>query len=118
MPSLCQYRAPPHEIMVVVLRALQELTVRWKKIGDYSMKCRWIPGTLEPHKGKAMAVNDHPVHNSELLAQPSIVEKDAVMNPPNVVKFEVQVMHSSCLFLLLNAYERGEIQEGKGSKSW
>ncbi|XP_061945815.1 SNF1-related protein kinase catalytic subunit alpha KIN10-like isoform X2 [Populus nigra] len=89
-----QSRAHPHEIMIVVLRALQELTVCWKKIGDYNMKCRWIPGTLEPHKGKAMAVNDHPVHNSDLLAQPSIVEKDAIMNPPNVVKFEVQLYKS------------------------
>ncbi|XP_073260004.1 SNF1-related protein kinase catalytic subunit alpha KIN10 isoform X1 [Populus alba] len=95
-----QYRAPPHEIMVVVLRALQELTVCWKKIGDYRMKCRWIPGTLEPHKGKAMAVNDHPVHNSDLLAQPSIVEKDAVMNPPNVVKFEVQLYKTEEKYLV------------------
>lgn len=102
MPSLCQSRAHPHEIMIVVLRALQELTVCWKKIGDYNMKCRWIPGTLEPHKGKAMAVNDHPVHNSDLLAQPSIVEKDAIMNPPNVVKFEVQV---NALILLVFAFK-------------
>ncbi|XP_011010138.1 PREDICTED: SNF1-related protein kinase catalytic subunit alpha KIN10-like [Populus euphratica] len=86
-----QSRADPHEIMIVVLKALQELTVCWKKIGDYNMKCRWFPGTLEPQKGKAMAVKDHPVHNSDLLAQSSILEKYAIMNPPNVVKFEVQL---------------------------
>jgi hypothetical protein len=26
-----------------VLKALQELTVCWKKIGHYNMKCRWLP---------------------------------------------------------------------------
>lgn len=38
-----QSRAHPREIMTEVLKALQELAVCWKKIGQYNMKCRWLP---------------------------------------------------------------------------
>ncbi|KAG5247400.1 SNF1-related protein [Salix suchowensis] len=50
-----QSRAPPREIMIEVLHALQELNVSWKKIGQYNMKCRWIPVIPGPHDGM---VND------------------------------------------------------------
>ncbi|CAK7339989.1 unnamed protein product [Dovyalis caffra] len=83
-----QSQAHPHQIMIVVLKALQELTVCWKKIGDYNMKCRWIPGTLETHK---FPVVNHPVRNTVFLGQPSIVEKDVIINSSNVVKFEMQL---------------------------
>ncbi|GKE67337.1 SNF1-related protein kinase catalytic subunit alpha KIN10-like protein, partial [Tanacetum coccineum] len=36
--------SPYREIMIEVLKALQELNVCWKKIGHYNMKCRWDPG--------------------------------------------------------------------------
>nr|GMD07650.1 SNF1-related protein kinase catalytic subunit alpha KIN10-like [Ipomoea batatas] len=36
-----QSPATPQEIMTQVLGALQELNVRWKKIGHYNMKCMW-----------------------------------------------------------------------------
>ncbi|KAJ4843068.1 SNF1- protein kinase catalytic subunit alpha kin10 [Turnera subulata] len=66
--------------MMVVLRALQELTVCWKKIVHYNMKCRWIPGSM---------LND-PVHS---IANPhSIIETDhEAIATVNVVKFEVQL---------------------------
>ncbi|CAA3010368.1 SNF1-related kinase catalytic subunit alpha KIN10-like [Olea europaea subsp. europaea] len=31
-----------------VLRVLQELSVRWKKMGHYNMKCLWIHGFQNP----------------------------------------------------------------------
>ncbi|KAJ4824922.1 hypothetical protein Tsubulata_037424, partial [Turnera subulata] len=79
-----QSRARPQEIMMVVLRALQELTVCWKKIGHYNMKCRWIPGTAGYGESK---LNDpvHPIAN-----QHSIIETDEAIATVNVVKFEVQ----------------------------
>ena len=75
--------------MTEVLRALRELNVSWKKIGQYNMKCRWIPGTPGHHEGM---VND-PVHTNHFFGdEPTIIENDGVTNSPNVVKFEVQVM--------------------------
>ena len=75
--------------MTEVLRALQELNVSWKKIGQYNMKCRWIPGNPGHHEGM---VND-PVHTKHFFGdEPTIIENDGVTNSPNVVKFEVQVM--------------------------
>ncbi|KAJ3699497.1 hypothetical protein LUZ61_003202 [Rhynchospora tenuis] len=44
----CSSRAHPREIMVEVLRALQELDVSWKKNGHYNMKCKWSIGTPQP----------------------------------------------------------------------
>ncbi|KAL9391817.1 hypothetical protein Peur_015737 [Populus x canadensis] len=83
-----QSRAHPREIMTEVLKALQELNVSWKKIGQYNMKCRWIPGTPGHHEGM---VND-PVHTNHFFGdEPTIIENDGVTNSPNVVKFEVQL---------------------------
>ncbi|GMI92727.1 SNF1 kinase homolog 10, SNF1-RELATED PROTEIN KINASE 1.1 [Hibiscus trionum] len=39
--------ARPRVIMMEVLKALHEVSVRWKKIGHYNMKCRWPPGPDE-----------------------------------------------------------------------
>ncbi|KAJ6368200.1 hypothetical protein OIU78_000726 [Salix suchowensis] len=83
-----QSRAPPREIMIEVLHALQELNVSWKKIGQYNMKCRWIPVIPGPHDGM---VND-PGHTNHIFGgEPAIIENDGVTNSPNVVKFEVQL---------------------------
>lgn len=38
-----QSRAHPREIMAEILKALQELSVSWKRIGHYNMRCRWFP---------------------------------------------------------------------------
>ncbi|GMN42187.1 hypothetical protein TIFTF001_011393 [Ficus carica] len=80
-----QSRAHPREIMTEVLKALQELRVGWKKIGQYNMKCRWVPGH---HDGMINNV----VHNNNYFGDDSsIIETDGVMKSPNVVKFEVQL---------------------------
>ncbi|GMI67032.1 SNF1 kinase homolog 10, SNF1-RELATED PROTEIN KINASE 1.1 [Hibiscus trionum] len=39
--------ARPRVIMMEVLKALHEMSVRWKNIGHYNMKCRWPPGPDE-----------------------------------------------------------------------
>ncbi|KAK8479478.1 hypothetical protein V6N13_021093 [Hibiscus sabdariffa] len=39
--------ARPRVIMMEVLKALHEMSVRWKNIGHYNMKCRWLPGADE-----------------------------------------------------------------------
>ncbi|KAJ4831538.1 SNF1- protein kinase catalytic subunit alpha kin10, partial [Turnera subulata] len=80
-----QSRARPQEIMMVVLSALQELTVCWKKIGHYNMKCRWIPGTA----GYGESMLNDPVH--PIANQHSIIETDEAIATVNVVKFEVQL---------------------------
>ncbi|EMS57852.1 Carbon catabolite-derepressing protein kinase [Triticum urartu] len=47
-----QSRAQPREIMIKVLKALQELNVCWKKNGHYNMKCRWCPVFPQLYKTK------------------------------------------------------------------
>lgn len=89
-----QSRAHPREIMTEVLKALQELNVGWKKIGHYNMKCRWIPGISGHHEGMV----NNPLHSNHYFGDESaIIENDGVVKSPNVVKFEVQVIHASML---------------------
>lgn len=80
--------------MAEVLKALQELNVGWKKIGHYNMKCRWIPGISGHHEGMV----NNPLHSNHYFGDESaIIENDGVVKSPNVVKFEVQVVHTSML---------------------
>ncbi|KAK6796889.1 hypothetical protein RDI58_004590 [Solanum bulbocastanum] len=83
-----QSRAHPREIMTEVLKALQELNVCWKKIGQYNMKCRWVPSIPGHHEG--MGVNS--MHGNQFFGDDSsIIENDGVTKLTNVVKFEVQL---------------------------
>ncbi|CAI9767075.1 unnamed protein product [Fraxinus pennsylvanica] len=84
-----QSRAHPREIMTEVLKALEELNVYWKKIGQYNMKCRWIAGMPGYHEGmvnNSMHDNGHFGDESAI-----IIENDDVIRQQNVVKFEVQL---------------------------
>lgn len=81
--------------MTEVLKALQELNVGWKKIGHYNMKCRWIPSIPGHHGGMV-----DPVHSNHYFGDESaIIENDGDIKPPNVVKFEVQVIHTYRLLI-------------------
>ncbi|WMV15095.1 hypothetical protein MTR67_008480 [Solanum verrucosum] len=85
---LLQSRAHPREIMTEVLKALQELNVCWKKIGQYNMKCRWVPSVPGHHDG--MGVNS--MHGNQFFGDDSsIIENDGDTKLTNVVKFEVQL---------------------------
>ncbi|KAI4346628.1 hypothetical protein L6164_007509 [Bauhinia variegata] len=82
-----QSRAHPREIMTEVLKALQELNVRWKKIGHYNMKCRWVAGIPGHHEGMV----DNAAHSNHYFGDDStIIENDAA-SKSKVVKFEVQL---------------------------
>ncbi|KAL2552269.1 SNF1-related protein kinase catalytic subunit alpha KIN10 [Forsythia ovata] len=83
-----QSRAHPREIMTEVLKALQELNVCWKKIGQYNMKCRWISGIPGHHEG---VVNNSMHDNGYFSDESAIIENDGVIRQQNVVKFEVQL---------------------------
>lgn len=75
--------------MMEVLKALQELNVRWKKIGHYNMKCRWLPGNIghsEDTLTSHMHVNQGRDEESAVLEG-----DDATGNSYIVVKFELQV---------------------------
>ncbi|GLT56537.1 hypothetical protein SLA2020_295720 [Shorea laevis] len=83
-----QSRAHPREIMTEVLKALQELNVCWKKIGHYNMKCRWIPGL----PGHLEGTVNNAIHSNHYFGdESSIIENDAIIQSPNVVKFELQL---------------------------
>ena len=94
-PSTCidvslhqQSRAHPREIMIEVLKALQELNVSWKKNGHYNMKCRWLPRFPEVH--------DMLDASNSFLGDSTIMDNDdANGRLPAVIKFEFQVCSSS-----------------------
>lgn len=75
--------------MTEVLKALQELNVCWKKIGQYNMKCRWIFGMPGHHEGM---VNNSMHDNGHFGDESAIIESDDVIRQQNLVKFEVQVI--------------------------
>ncbi|KAJ8477523.1 hypothetical protein OPV22_021250 [Ensete ventricosum] len=77
-----QSRAHPREIMTEVLKALQELNVRWKRIGHYNMKCCYIPGFSDHAESM---LNSSPHANHSFSDESAIVESD------NIVKFEIQL---------------------------
>ncbi|KAK4393144.1 SNF1-related protein kinase catalytic subunit alpha KIN10 [Sesamum angolense] len=83
-----QSRAHPREIMTEVLKALQELNVSWKKIGQYNMKCRWAPCSPSHHEGM---LNNSMHDNNYFGDESAIIENDGNVRPQNVVKFEVQL---------------------------
>lgn len=74
--------------MTEVLKALQGLNVRWKKIGPYNMKCQWVPGVPGHHEG----MSNNSIHNPFFGDDSTVIENGGV-TIPNAVKFEVQVMN-------------------------
>eukprot|EP00262_Sarcandra_glabra_P004072 TRINITY_DN1505_c0_g1_i1.p1 TRINITY_DN1505_c0_g1~~TRINITY_DN1505_c0_g1_i1.p1 ORF type:complete len:511 (-),score=69.23 TRINITY_DN1505_c0_g1_i1:299-1831(-) len=81
-----QSRAPPREIMMEVLRALQSLNVCWKKIGHYNMKCSWFPSfAMYPE-----TTNNIPLRVNN--GKSAIIGIDEVgIRSQNTVKFEMQL---------------------------
>ncbi|XP_038892877.1 SNF1-related protein kinase catalytic subunit alpha KIN10-like isoform X1 [Benincasa hispida] len=72
-----QAKAHPRDIMMKVLKVLQELNVCWKKIGEYNMKCKLTSDTITHHQ-------DMPNHSIMLKVNHVTIFQ-------NVVKFEVQL---------------------------
>ncbi|XP_068662712.1 SNF1-related protein kinase catalytic subunit alpha KIN10-like isoform X2 [Aristolochia californica] len=74
-----QSQAPPCEIMTEVLKALQSLNVCWKKIGHYTMKCKWL--------------RQIPLHNGQILKDEAAVFEDSkpCILSNTTVKFEIQL---------------------------
>lgn len=59
--------------MSAVFKALQDLKVSWKQIGEYNMKCRWV-------------------HKSSISKEKSnMMEAELAIITPTVLKFELQV---------------------------
>ncbi|XP_058107344.1 SNF1-related protein kinase catalytic subunit alpha KIN10-like isoform X2 [Magnolia sinica] len=88
-PGEASSLAPPHVIMTEVLKALQRLNVCWKKIGNYTMKCKWLP-SFPSYPGNAP--NTTLCMNGFSTDGPSIVETDRVgSGSDNAVKFEMQL---------------------------
>lgn len=81
--------------MAEVLKALQELTVCWKKIGHYNMKCRWFPPAPKT-KLEYFALQEAPDHHLGLrgLHEKHFVGAEVDHDKRSddcAVKFEVQV---------------------------
>ncbi|TYH42705.1 hypothetical protein ES332_D11G080400v1 [Gossypium tomentosum] len=71
----------PFQIMMEVLKALQAINVRWKNIGHYNMKCRWLPRFIPGLN------NNHYFGDDES----TVIENSGVTKSPNVVKFQLQL---------------------------
>ncbi|XP_033145973.1 SNF1-related protein kinase catalytic subunit alpha KIN12 isoform X2 [Brassica rapa] len=68
-----QSQARPKDIMTAVFKALQDLKVSWKQIGEYNIKCRWV-------------------HQSSISKEKSnMMEAELAMISPTVLKFELQL---------------------------
>ncbi|WZZ53417.1 hypothetical protein YC2023_053524 [Brassica napus] len=68
-----QSQARPKDIMTAVFKALQDLKVSWKQIGEYNIKCRWV-------------------HQSNISKEKSnMMEAELAMISPTVIKFELQL---------------------------
>ena len=80
--------------MIEVLKALQELNVRWKKNGDHNMKCRWCPGF--PQVSDMLDANRSFVDGSTIMDI-----GDANGRLPTVIKFEIQVSNLTFYVLLM-----------------
>lgn len=80
-----QTTAQPRHIMNQVLGVLQELNVRWKKIGHYNMKCLW----LHTVRGSDSLGTNH-VNDLNYLANDTTMTANAIQ-PQITVKFEMQV---------------------------
>ncbi|VAH85274.1 unnamed protein product [Triticum turgidum subsp. durum] len=79
-----QSPAQPRDIMIEVLKALQELNVRWKKNGHHNMKCRWCPGF--PQVSDMLDANHSFVDGSTIMDT-----GDANGRLPVEIKFEIQL---------------------------
>ncbi|XP_047332242.1 SNF1-related protein kinase catalytic subunit alpha KIN10-like [Impatiens glandulifera] len=79
-----QSQAHPREIMTQVLMALQELNVRWKKMGHYNMKCMWSNGgSREPEGGRDS--------NHDYIGGDEFISVETRSHPQTILKFEVQL---------------------------
>ncbi|XP_017628741.2 SNF1-related protein kinase catalytic subunit alpha KIN10-like [Gossypium arboreum] len=76
-----QLEGQPFQIMMEVLKALQAINVRWKNIGHYNMKCRWLPSFIPGLN------NNHYFGDDES----AVIENSGVTKSPNVVKFQLQL---------------------------
>ncbi|PPR93120.1 hypothetical protein GOBAR_AA27551 [Gossypium barbadense] len=76
-----QLEGQPFQIMIEVLKALQAINVRWKNIGHYNMKCRWLPSFIPGLN------NNHYFGDDES----AVIENSGVTKSPNVVKFQLQL---------------------------
>ncbi|XP_010551836.1 PREDICTED: SNF1-related protein kinase catalytic subunit alpha KIN10 [Tarenaya hassleriana] len=86
-----QSRAHPREIMTEVLKALGDLNVCWKKIGQYNMKCRWVPNNMDGMLNNSM--QDHCFGDDSNITTDDDDDSvaAAAAKSPNVVKFEIQL---------------------------
>jgi hypothetical protein len=111
-----QSKESPREIMMEVLKALQDLEISWKKLGSYCLKCRWVPPVAASRARRSNS--DSPMISASLGTQNSPMlsgslqqgvelhertltpavsgdsEDSQVGEEHNAVKFEVQVCSS------------------------
>ncbi|KAL3513137.1 hypothetical protein ACH5RR_025854 [Cinchona calisaya] len=80
-----QTAAQPRVLMNQVLGVLQELNVRWKKIGHYNMKCLWNHAFEDSGSLATNHVNDHFYLANEATAN------SYTLQPRAVLKFEMQL---------------------------
>lgn len=100
--------------MNAALRTLHSLNICWKSIGNYNMKCRWLPNFPAYLKNP---VNDPSPTNQFLPRDPvssTVGGADDIPSNKNTVKFEIQVAFplSSVLFLyssLANKFGRKKL---------
>lgn len=86
-----QSQASANDTMTGVLKLLQRLNVRWKKIGDYNMKCLWLPPCYTFTKDPTTSIHVYG----------PIINRVSSWSP-NAIKFEFQLYKASNEFYLVD----------------
>lgn len=84
-------QASANDTMTGVLKLLQRLNVRWKKIGDYNMKCLWLPPCYTFTKDPTTSIHVYG----------PIINRVSSWSP-NAIKFEFQLYKASNEFYLVD----------------
>lgn len=80
-----QSPAHPREIMTQVLLVLQKMSIRWKKIGHYNIKCLWVHSFARAEGMGSKRTDDDLYLNNEFAT--ISIDIDA----QRIVKFELQL---------------------------
>ncbi|XP_073104560.1 SNF1-related protein kinase catalytic subunit alpha KIN10 isoform X3 [Elaeis guineensis] len=82
-----QSPAHPQEIMVEILGVLQRLTICWKQIGNYNIRCKWIPILWSGLQTKLTLDLRHDPNEASASRDGDIVDPRL----QNAIKFEIQL---------------------------
>lgn len=86
-----QSTASPHDTMIDVLKVFESLNVRWKKIGNYNMRCLLL-SQFSTYSKPATVMDGPPI--KDIYGNELIITRlsSKTLKSHDAVKFEIQVI--------------------------